>query len=481
MVPFVAGRGHSFKGAGMYYLHDKGALTSDRVAWSHTHNLATDDPEKALRWMAFTSKNADRLKEQAGVARTGRKSSAGHVYAFSLAWHPEENPQKDHMLGAAFETLELLGLKEHEAVIVAHQETDHPHIHVICNLVSPKDGRTAVPSYDRLTLSKWAQEHEEKTGKIYCEKRVENNEKRREKATADRQMALVKGREEKHSAADQVQDIYRRCDSGKAFQAALQEAGFTLARGDRRGFVLVDDQGKVHSLSRQLQGQRAADIKARLSDLDEKALPDVKTASEERQYFDRDRYEVEFQKRIVDSAIEAADRKQVKTPEQQGIPADRMDITLVQENRDHLAELDKRRAWEQDMQRKRYHLETQLSEFYGRDKLAKRLEELRREAEKSSGVWGRMTGRAQELEAEIDGLVKNLASIDSRMAEQRGKLETEIKQSQMKLFPSKEQEAAKELEQKARLDAFIRIVGKDAGDSHGHANNPEKTGNDLDI
>jgi len=61
--------------------------------------------------------------------------------------------------------LEQLGLKDHEAVFVAHQETDHPHVHVICNLVNPNDGRTAVPSYDFLTHSKWAEAYEKEHGK----------------------------------------------------------------------------------------------------------------------------------------------------------------------------------------------------------------------------------------------------------------------------------------------------------------------------
>lgn len=39
MVPYITDRGHSFKGAGLYYLHDKGEQTNERVAWTHTVNL----------------------------------------------------------------------------------------------------------------------------------------------------------------------------------------------------------------------------------------------------------------------------------------------------------------------------------------------------------------------------------------------------------------------------------------------------------
>lgn len=43
MIPRVAKSGRSFKGAALYYLHDKGALTSDRVAFIETANLPTDN------------------------------------------------------------------------------------------------------------------------------------------------------------------------------------------------------------------------------------------------------------------------------------------------------------------------------------------------------------------------------------------------------------------------------------------------------
>ena len=306
MVPHVARRGHSFKGAGQYYLHDKEADTAERVAWTRTHNVPTQDPEKAFRWMAWTAMNAEQLKAEAGVSRAGRKARAGAVYSFSLAWHPEQQPDEEAMQQSAYETLGLLGLSDHEAVMVAHQETDHAHVHVICNLVNPETGKMAVPSYDFLTLSKWAEEKEREEGKIYCDQRVENNERRRQEAKQDRDLALIKHREEKAARAEEIAALYNQCDSGKAFRAGLEEAGYTLAAGDRRGFVLVDQAGEVHSLSRQLKGQRAKDIKGRLSDVDLATLQSAKELEDERKYFDRDRYHQVWQESVDENSIEKA-------------------------------------------------------------------------------------------------------------------------------------------------------------------------------
>ena len=46
------------------------------------------------------------------------------------------------------------------------------------------------------------------------------------------------------------QEVWQRSDGCKAFAAGLEEQGFILAKGDRRGHVAVDHDGEVYSLSR---------------------------------------------------------------------------------------------------------------------------------------------------------------------------------------------------------------------------------------
>ena len=73
---------------------------------------------------------------------------------------------------------------------------------------------------------------------------------------------------------------YEQSDGGEAFRAALADQGYILARGDRRGFVLVDESGAVLSLSRYVKGHSAKQIKRRLAPLVPKDLPDVAKAKE---------------------------------------------------------------------------------------------------------------------------------------------------------------------------------------------------------
>lgn len=60
---------------------------------------------------------------------------------------------------------------------------------------------------------------------------------------------------------DAVQDAKATSDSPKAFEAALNARGLFLAKGDRRGHVVIDHHGDVHSLSRTLGG-KAKDMRA---------------------------------------------------------------------------------------------------------------------------------------------------------------------------------------------------------------------------
>lgn len=177
MIPRVGPGGASFQGAGLYYLHDKEALTSERVAFTHTLNVHTDSPDKALKVMAWTAQHQAELKRGAGVVATGRKLEKP-VYTYSLAWAQDQAPAPQEMVAAAEDSLKALGMDDRQAVLVSHSDTEHPHIHVILNRVHPETGKAASTSKDHLKLSKWAEAYERAHGGIRCQARVNHNARR---------------------------------------------------------------------------------------------------------------------------------------------------------------------------------------------------------------------------------------------------------------------------------------------------------------
>jgi len=69
--------------------------------------------------------------------------------------------------------------------------------------------------------------------------------------------------------AKELKAVFRKAweasDSRAAFEQALRERGFWLAKGDRRGFVAVDYRGEVYAVAR-YAGVKAKDVKARFGD-----------------------------------------------------------------------------------------------------------------------------------------------------------------------------------------------------------------------
>jgi hypothetical protein len=72
--------------------------------------------------------------------------------------------------------------------------------------------------------------------------------------------------------------LWRKTDSGKSFQAALETKWWVLARGDRRDFVAIDSAGGTHSVARRIDGAKAADVRERFTDIDPMSLPTVAEA-----------------------------------------------------------------------------------------------------------------------------------------------------------------------------------------------------------
>ncbi|MDE2807447.1 MAG: relaxase/mobilization nuclease domain-containing protein [Gemmatimonadota bacterium] len=149
-------------------------IMSDRVAWTQTLNLSTDDPYKASRMMAATVSYAPTLKQRAEVKAGGREL-AKPVCHYSLSWKEGEQPSRPEMIRAAETTLAVLQMPSNQALLVAHRDTDCAHVHVIANRVSWEDGRAAKLQMSRLNLSRWAEGYERSRGEIQCARRVEHN------------------------------------------------------------------------------------------------------------------------------------------------------------------------------------------------------------------------------------------------------------------------------------------------------------------
>lgn len=382
MIPRIATGGTSFKGAFQYYLHDKDATTRTRVAWTHTENILTDEPDKAWRVMAYTAKEQARLKEAAGQAPTGRKLTKP-VFSYSLSWHPEQRPNRDHMLATARRSLAVLGLNEHETVIIAHRDEPQHHVHVIVNRVHPITGIAAKTSHSKLRLSEFAHEYELDHGKVYCRQREENHRKRRE---GERTMY--------HDPV--IAEAWERSDDGRGFANALAARGYRLAKGRRR-LVVLDPYGQAHNPVRHLEGIRTNDFQKRLHDLDITQLPEADELGREIRKTNKERYHASL--RHDEQAAKKTNLLQERQREEEARISQDFRTRLERERED-------------------------LSANYGLRDSAREIAQLRKRTDHPRW-WQTLFGFTRRMQQKLETLELNHKNAEWRMREKLQSIETE--------------------------------------------------------
>ncbi|MXZ58155.1 MAG: relaxase/mobilization nuclease domain-containing protein [Rhodothermaceae bacterium] len=75
------------------------------------------------------------------------------VYHLIVSWDPADHVGHDSMTVVAQRLLKRLGLEEHQAVVAAHADREHPHIHIVANRVHPQHGR---PGHDGENIHVWS-------------------------------------------------------------------------------------------------------------------------------------------------------------------------------------------------------------------------------------------------------------------------------------------------------------------------------------
>jgi Relaxase/Mobilisation nuclease domain len=172
MIVKIWPSGRSFKFLAEYLTHDTDkAQTSERVAWTHTLNLANDHIPSAVDELYRVFEARELLKREAGVRPGGAKleKPVKHV---SLAWEPGDRLTREEMIAATESFLKAQGWQEHQCVVVAHSDTPHPHVHLMINMVHPERGTRLRDASEYRHAQKWALGYEISRGKVVCQERL---------------------------------------------------------------------------------------------------------------------------------------------------------------------------------------------------------------------------------------------------------------------------------------------------------------------
>jgi hypothetical protein len=126
--------GKGFLGLMRYVAYGHAGEERDRVEWVESRNLPTEDPETAARLMAAYARES---------VRTQRP-----VYHLVISADPGDPVDRASMSRVADAVLRELGLSEHQVLIVAHNDTAHPHMHLVVNRVHPETHRAWENGWD---------------------------------------------------------------------------------------------------------------------------------------------------------------------------------------------------------------------------------------------------------------------------------------------------------------------------------------------
>jgi hypothetical protein len=343
MILYASQRGRSAE----LSLHLLNGDQNDHVTVHEIRGFVADDLPSALR-EAYAISRGTRCRQ----------------FLFSVSLNPPEYadvPVED--FEAAIEEIERkVGLVGQPRIVVFHEKNGRRHCHAVWSRIDA-DKLTAVRmSHFKRKLMEVSQLLFLKHG-WKLPKGMQKGQKRSPlHLTREEYRQAVRLAEDPQALKAMFKASWERSDSKETFIRALEENGFLLARGDRRGFVAIDVKGGVYSLTRWLDlGTR--DLKSRLGAPE--TLPDIGQANA----YLASRMTENLNRFIAEAKTQAA---QKRTP-------------LVQELRTTVTGQRLERQSLIDAQQTRWLQETKLrtARLHGG----------------VSGIWQRVTGEYQKIKA----------------------------------------------------------------------------------
>lgn len=355
------------------------------------------------------------LQESYAVSR-GTKCKQ-HLFSLSLNPPPEETVDVGVFEDAVDKAEERLGLTGQPRAIVFHEKNGRRHAHAVWSRIDIDEMKAVQLSHSKTKLQEVARE-------IYVERgwQMPRGFISRE-FTDPSNFTLEEWQQAKRADKDpkQIKAIFQDCwatsDSRAGFAHALEERGYILAKGDRRGFVAVDHTGEAYAVARWV-GLKTKQVKDRFGSPDDLPSVDQAHARAARQITIRLR---DLRKEQAQAALKERERFQQER---------RSAEERQQSERDRLAKVQRERQTK---------------------------EEAEREARMRKGLlgfWDRLTGKRRQVEQEN--------AVQAALACKRDQMETSrLAQTQRETITAID---AKKVETLGRSNAITRELRDDIRD-----------------
>lgn len=204
-------------------------------------------------------------------------------YSLSISPDPEQREwTKDEWQRAIEHTEKRLSLTGQPRAVVFHDkvgESDgqlRKHCHIVWSRISTKDNklRAISDSNDRYKLRDATRELAQEFGL-----RIKRGRKSKEAYELVKSQGHNRDPETSEQRKAAITKLWDTFEDPKQFIIATNKTGYVIAKGDRRDFVILDRDGEIFSLPRQIEAVKTKQIRERLGNGDD--LPTVEQAKEE--------------------------------------------------------------------------------------------------------------------------------------------------------------------------------------------------------
>lgn len=213
------------------------------------------------------------LQEIDAISRATKAKNS--MFSMSLNPPPGEHVSPDKFSSAIDAVEKKLGLDGQPRAIVFHEVDGRRHAHAVWSRIDAGNMKAINLPFYKTKLRDVSKdlflEHGWRLPRGFVDSRERD----------PTNFSLVEWQQAKRCGHDPkaLRAMFRECwaasDSQRAFAAALASRGYTLARGDRRGHVVVDYRGEVYSIARYV-GVKEKQVRSRLGD--DAMLPSVEKA-----------------------------------------------------------------------------------------------------------------------------------------------------------------------------------------------------------
>jgi hypothetical protein len=249
---------------------------------SHLLNAESNERVELAEINGFAAEDLHGALAEVEAIATGTKSTKP---LYSLSINPSQEMTREQYGQAIDKIADKLGLENQPRAVVFHIKNGREHAHVVFSRIDAEKMQARHMEFDHQKLREVARELVRDFGHEMPKHLGEDRGTDRYKDKFNQATLAEQGQQARSGIApeerrDAVKTAYEQADSAGSFRHALSEQGYTLAQGDKRGFVVVDRAGDVHALTRQIEGVKAKEIEAKLSLKAGHDLPSVQEAKD---------------------------------------------------------------------------------------------------------------------------------------------------------------------------------------------------------